>query len=75
MNLSDIFTLSRLNTGTDTSNMSDATLLSITNVTYRDLINKITSKVDEDFFYQEWTATTVIGQSEYTFPLRTSSVA
>jgi hypothetical protein len=55
--------------------MSDATLLSITNVTYRDLINKITSKVDEDFFYQEWTAETVIGQSEYTFPVRTSSVA
>jgi hypothetical protein len=55
--------------------MSDATLLSITNVTYRDLINKITSKVDEDFFYQEWYAPTVIGQSEYTFPLRTSSVA
>jgi hypothetical protein len=75
MNLSEIFTLSRLNTGTDTSNMSDATLLSISNITYRDLINKITSKVDEDFFYQEWTAPTVIGQSEYTFPVRTSVVA
>lgn len=67
--------MSRLNTGTDSTNMPDATLLTITNVTYRDLINIITTEVNEDFFYQEWTGLTVIGQTEYTFPVRTSLVA
>lgn len=67
--------MSRMNTGTDSVNLTDANLLTITNVTYRDLINVITSKVSEDFFYDEWTSTTVIGQSEYTFPVRTASVS
>lgn len=75
MNLDTIYTMSRLNTGTDSTNMPDATLLTITNVTYRDLINIITTEVNEDFFYQEWTGLTVIGQTEYTFPVRTSLVA
>lgn len=75
MDLSAIDTMSRLNTGTDTNNMPSATLLTITNATYRDLINIITSEVSEDFFYDEWTTTTVIGQSEYTFPVRSSTVA
>lgn len=55
--------------------MPDATLLSITNVTYRDIINRIVSTVDEGFFYDEWTTPTVVGQTEYSFPVRTSSVA
>lgn len=60
MNLSEIYTMSRLNTGTDSSNLQDATLLTITNVTYRDLINTITSEVNADFFYQEFTSTTSV---------------
>lgn len=75
MTLAEIYAMSRMNTGTDSVNLTDANLLTITNVTYRDLINIITSKVSEDFFYDEWTSTTVIGQSEYTFPVRTASVA
>lgn len=75
MEQSSIFSLSRLNTGTDATNMPDATLLSITELIYRDLINTITSKVSEDFFYEEWTGTTVIGQTEYIFPVRSSSQA
>lgn len=75
MDLAAIYTMSRLNTGTDATNMPDATLLTITNVTYRDLINTITSQVSEDFFYQEWTISTVANQTEYTFPVRSSTVA
>jgi len=75
MNQSEVFSMSRLNTGTDSSNLPDATLLTITNVTYRDLINTITSEVNADFFYQEWTGSTVVWQEEYTFPIRTSSIA
>lgn len=62
--------MSRLNTGTTSTNIPDATLLTLTNVTYRELINVITSKVNEDFFYQEWLADTVANQREYTFPVR-----
>lgn len=75
MNQAEIFTLSRLNTSTNSTNLPDDTLLSITNITYRDLINKIVSRVNEDFFYDEWTANFVLGQREYTLPVRTSSVA
>lgn len=52
--------MSRLNTSTDSTNMPDAVLLTITNTTYRDLINIITSEVNEDFFYDEWTTQTVV---------------
>jgi hypothetical protein len=75
MDLAAVYTMSRLNTWTDANNLLDATLLTITNVTYRDLINIITSKVSEDFFYEEWTGTTVIWQTEYTFPVRSSTIA
>lgn len=74
MNLSEIYTMSRLNTGTNDSNMPDATLLTITNVTYRDLINVITSEVNEDFFYQEWIDDFTAWQREYPFPVRTTWV-
>lgn len=74
MNLAEVYTMSRLNTGTNDQNMPDATLLTITNVTYRDLINIITSEVNEDFFYDEWTTSFVADQREYTFPVRTASV-
>lgn len=75
MDLSAIYTLSRANTGTDSSNMPDATLLVVTNQTYRDIINRIVSQVDEGFFYDEWIAATVIGQTEYTFPVRDADTA
>lgn len=75
MDLSDIYTLSRLNTSTNSTNLPDATLLTITNVTYRDLINIITSRVNEDFFYEEWTWDLADWQREYTLPVRTSSIA
>ena len=55
--------------------MPDATLLPITNETYRDLINRIVATVGENFFYDEWETPLVIGQTEYAFPVRTASVS
>lgn len=75
MDLAAIYTMSRLNTGVTSTNVSDATLLTLTNVTYRELINIITSRVNEDFFYDEWIDDTVTNQREYPFPVRTASVA
>lgn len=75
MDLSSIYTMSRLNTGVTSINMPDATLLTITNVTYRDLINTITSRVNEDFFYNELTTDSAAWQREYLFPIRSSSQA
>jgi hypothetical protein len=40
--------------------MANSVLLTLTNVTYRELINVIVSKVNEDFFYDEWLADTVL---------------
>lgn len=73
MDLLAVNTMSRLNTGTTIVNMPDATLLTIDNVTYRELINVIVTKVNEDFFYDEWVWSTVLGQREYTFPIRDAS--
>jgi hypothetical protein len=75
MDLSDVITLARLNTGTTATNLSDANMLILANVVYRDLINSIVKRVNEDFFYQEWTFDTVTNQREYTFPVRSSTDA
>ena len=75
MDLAAIYTMSRLNTGTTSTNISDAVLLTLTNVTYRELINIITSRVNEDFFYDELTFDTVANQKEYTFPVRDADTA
>lgn len=74
MDLSAIYTLARFNTSTTSTNISDANLLILSNIVYRDLINSIVKRVNEDFFYQEWVTATVANQREYTFPVRTTSV-
>lgn len=65
--------MSWLNTSTNNANLPEATLLTITNVTYRDLINIIVSEVNEDFFYDEWTTELTANQREYSFPVRTAN--
>jgi hypothetical protein len=75
MDLSSAFTLARLNTGTTTINLSDDNMLILANVVYRDMINSIVTKVNEDFFYDEWLCNTVANQREYTFPVRSSLIS
>ena len=55
--------------------MPDATLAIFANLAYHDLENVIVSQVNEDFFYQEWLADTVVDQREYTFPVKASTTA
>jgi hypothetical protein len=74
MNAATAITQFRTDAYVDSIQVPDATALIWLNRTYRDLINDIRQKVNEDYFYQEWTADTVANQREYTFLPRTSSV-
>ena len=75
MDVSAIYTLARTLTYTDSTQMPDATMAIFANVVYHDMENCIVSQVNEDFFYQEWLADTVIDQREYTFPVKASTTA
>lgn len=75
MDVSAIYTLARTLTYTDSTQMPDATLAIFANIVYHDLENCIVSQVNEDFFYQEWLADTVIDQREYTFPVKSGTTA
>lgn len=55
--------------------MPDATLAIFANVVYHDMENVIVSQVNEDFFYQEWLADSVIDQREYTLPVKSGTTA
>lgn len=74
MNISDIITQVRLDSWLDNIQAPDTNILIWINRVYRDLINDITQKVNEDFFYQEWTTNLVNNQREYTLQKRTSTI-
>jgi hypothetical protein len=74
MDVSAIYSLARTITGTDSTGLPDATAQLLLRISYRDLVNAIKTQVNEDYFYDEWTADTVGGQREYTLPARTGSV-
>ncbi len=75
MDVSAIYTLARTLTYTDSTQMPDATLQTFANIVYHDLENVIVSQVNEDFFYQEWTADTVVDQREYVYPVKSGTTA
>ncbi len=75
MNVQSIYSLARTLSGTDSTNMPDATLLPILQISYHDLENTIVTQVNEDFFYDEWVTDTVIDQREYTFPVKSGTTA
>lgn len=74
MNSQAIYAFARNLTGTDSSNMPDATLLTYLNIAYHDLEKVIVSEVNEDFFYTEWTADLVNGQRLYSIPVEAGSI-
>jgi hypothetical protein len=75
MTVAEIYALARVIAGTDSTGLPDATAQSLLRIAYRDLVNTIKTQINEDYFYDEWTADTVATQREYTLPARTSSVA
>lgn len=74
MNTSNIITQFRTDAYVDSTQVPDATAIIWLNRVYRFLINEIRQKVNEDYFYNEWTTNSVQNQREYTFLDRTASV-
>ena len=70
MNVSTIISQFRDDISTDEFQTPDDIALVWLNRVYRDLINDIRQKINEDYFYNEWKANTVINQREYTLVQR-----
>ena len=75
MDVSTIYELAKTYTSTDSIQMPDTRLVLFANIIYHDLEKEITSRINEDFFYDEWTTPTVIGQNEYTLPVKSWTTA
>ena len=67
MTIAELITFTRkISNRTNTSTISDADLLIFLNIAYHDIANTIRDKVNEDYFWDTFTASTVAEQSEYT---------
>lgn len=75
MNVSTIISEFRTDNYIDWEQLTDAKALVFLNRAYRDFINEIRVKVNEDYFYDEWKANTVDLQREYILQKRTDTVA
>jgi len=75
MDVSAIYTLARTLTATDSIQVTDANLQVFANLINHDLENVIVSRVNSDFFYQEWTCDSVVGQREYQIPVKSGTTA
>lgn len=65
MLVTDLYDISRSQTNTTSAQFSDTNLLKYANLVYHDLENAIVNKLDEDFFYNEYTTDLVDWQSTY----------
>lgn len=70
MDVSKIYSLARTYTATDSTQLPDATCQDFSNIIYHDLEKEITTRINEDFFYNEWVTDTVIWQREYVLPAK-----
>ena len=68
MNWATLISELRSNTGTTASNYSDTLALIDLNKSYHYIEDCLMQEIGENYFYQEFTATTVSWQKEYTFP-------
>ena len=75
MDVSTIYNLSRKLTWSDSIQMPDNTLELFLNIVYHDIEKEITSRVNEDFFYNEWTTNTISWQREYVLPVKSWTTA
>lgn len=68
MNVSEIISLARAQTGnTKTTQITDEQMLIYLNIVYDDIFSSI-AETDKKLVWQQWTADTVAGQTEYTLP-------
>ena len=56
------------------SQYADATAIDDFNIVYKELVSSVAQYVDEEFFYDILTATSVINQSEYTLDSQVNKV-
>lgn len=70
MNVATAIAEFRLDNYIDINQLSDNNALIFLNRWYRKLINEIRTKVNEDYFYNEWTVDSVIWQIEYSLEKR-----
>lgn len=73
MNMQDILDLSRNLTYKTSSQVPDDQLIQYSNINYKQLVRKIITDVNEDFFYEEWTTDLVSWQEEYIIPAVSST--
>lgn len=74
MLVSDIITLARDWTGTDSNQYPDAKALRDFNIVYRLCVSNINQDVNQDLFADYFTSNLVKGQSEYEKPQTINSV-
>lgn len=73
MTPAEMLTMVRDQTGISTTNVSDAKWYQYLNIIYHEIENAIVNGVDEDFFWDIFTSSTVANQSEYTLQANTAT--
>lgn len=66
MTIAELITYTRNQAGASSGNFSDAEMLVYLNIAYHDMENRMASVLDEDYFWDVFTADTVVDQNEYT---------
>jgi len=74
MNVLEIISEFRIDNYIDSTQLTNEQALWFLNRTYRDFISTIRSKVNEDYFYNEWKTDTVANNREYALLKRTDVV-
>lgn len=69
MTVDQIISLARTLTYTDSGQVSDADALIFLNIVYHDIYSRIVNEVDEDYFWDVFSADTIENQNEYVLPL------
>jgi len=72
MLVDDVITLARTLTHTDSEQVTDSDALLYANIVYHNIANAV-MEIDEDYFWDIFTTSPVIGQNEYTFAVATST--
>lgn len=75
MTVTQIISDFRLDNYIDWVQLTDVQALMLLNRAYRDVLSDIRTKVNEDYFYNEWKTSTVVNQREYYLQKRTDTLA
>jgi hypothetical protein len=68
MTVNELIQLSHTFAGTTSSQISDVLMLQFVNLAYHHAEERIRNEINEDYFYDYFTTSTVVGQNEYVLP-------